>query len=74
MRDHLLAAAKHTDIAVAAIVGGMAAEKQIRLLNRGPAIVVATPGRLWDLVQDGHHHLRQLDKIRSVKGFKLLIL
>ena len=35
-----------------------------RLLNRGPAIVVATPGRLWDLVQEGQSHLAALHTIR----------
>ncbi len=35
-----------------------------RLLSRGPAIVVATPGRLWDLVQEGVPHLSALNTIR----------
>ncbi len=35
----------------AVIVGGMAAQKQERLLKRCPEIVVATPGRLWELIQ-----------------------
>ena len=60
-----MAVAKHTEVGVAVVVlvGGMVVEKQVNLLNKGPAIVVATPGRLWDLVQDGHHHLAQLNKI-----------
>ena len=33
------------------IVGGMAVQKQTRLLKRKPDIIVATPGRLWELVQ-----------------------
>jgi len=64
VRDHLVVAAKHTNVGVAVVVGGMSVEKQIRLLNRRPAIVVATPGRLWDVVKDGHHHLADLGKIR----------
>jgi len=35
---------------VAAIVGGMAAQKQQRILKQHPEIVVATPGRLWELI------------------------
>ncbi len=34
------------------MVGGMATEKQERLLKQRPQIVVATPGRLWKLMSD----------------------
>jgi hypothetical protein len=39
-------------VSVAAIVGGMSAQKQRRLLDRGIDVLVATPGRLWDILQD----------------------
>ena len=39
-------------VSIAAIVGGMSAQKQRRVLNRGVDILVATPGRLWDILQD----------------------
>lgn len=52
------------DIKVAAIVGGLAAVKQERILSYGPEIVVATPGRLWELIQSGNSHLSQIDDIR----------
>ena len=32
------------------MVGGMAPQKQQRLLRQRPEIVVATPGRLWELM------------------------
>ena len=35
-----------------AVVGGMAPQKQQRLLRKCPEIVVATPGRLWDLISE----------------------
>lgn len=38
-------------VRIGCIVGGMAAEKQQRVLNRHPHILIATPGRLWELVQ-----------------------
>ncbi len=37
---------------VCTVVGGMATEKQERLLKQRPQIVVATPGRLWKLMSD----------------------
>lgn len=51
-------------INVAVVVGGMAAVKQERILAKGPEIVVATPGRLWELIQQGNSHLSQIDNIR----------
>ncbi|XP_022818559.1 DEAD-box ATP-dependent RNA helicase 13-like isoform X1 [Spodoptera litura] len=61
---HLIAAAKYTGIRVATIVGGMAAVKQERVLRSGPEIVVATPGRLWELIGQGQPHLQQLDSVK----------
>lgn len=36
----------------AVVVGGMSTQKQERLLAQKPEIIVATPGRLWELVQE----------------------
>lgn len=49
---------------MAVVLGGMAVVKQERILNKGPEIVVATPGRLWELIQEGNSHLSQIDDIR----------
>jgi DEAD/DEAH box helicase len=35
----------------ACLTGGLAVAKQARQLQQGPAIVIATPGRLWELVR-----------------------
>lgn len=37
-------------ISVVALTGGMSIDKQKRQLSRGADILVATPGRLWDLI------------------------
>lgn len=39
-------------VSIAAIVGGMSAQKQRRILDRGVDVLVATPGRLWDIMED----------------------
>jgi ATP-dependent RNA helicase DDX24/MAK5 len=39
-------------VSVATIVGGMSAQKQRRILDRGVDILVATPGRFWDLLEE----------------------
>lgn len=46
----------------------MAAEKQRRMLKRRPEIVIATPGRLWDLIQEKHPHLLHLRQLRYVES------
>jgi ATP-dependent RNA helicase DDX24/MAK5 len=39
-------------VSVAAVVGGMSAQKQRRILDRGVDVLVATPGRLWDTIEE----------------------
>ena len=57
------AVAVYTKIDVCPVVGGMSKEKQERLLHRRPAVIVATPGRLWDTMQSGHAHLAELSAL-----------
>lgn len=64
VKDHLVQAAKYTGIQVVAIFGGLAHVKQERVLRKCPEIVVATPGRLWELIRDGNEHL---NKLRDIK-------
>lgn len=64
VKDHLVAIAKYTGIKVAAVFGGMAQVKQERILSKCPEIVVATPGRLWELISLGNEHLNKIESIR----------
>lgn len=64
VKDHLVHICKYTDIKVALIVGGLAHEKQERILSKRPEIVVATPGRLWELVNYKNIHLQGIKDIR----------
>lgn len=43
------------------IFGGVSQQKQVEALKRGVDILVATPGRLLDLMQQGFINLRQID-------------
>ncbi|XP_076066593.1 ATP-dependent RNA helicase DDX24 [Oratosquilla oratoria] len=64
VKSHLDAVLVHTDINTTVVVGGMAPQKQERLLLKGPDIVIGTPGRLWELIQQGNPHLAQVTSIR----------
>ncbi|KAI3430103.1 uncharacterized protein J3R85_008246 [Psidium guajava] len=61
--DHLKEFAKDARIRVVPIVGGMSTEKQERLLEARPEIVVGTPGRLWELMSGGEIHLMELHSL-----------
>jgi len=60
---HLRLLAKHTDVRVAAVYGGVAAGPQIAALRSGVDIVVATPGRLWDHMQSGKAPLKDVNVV-----------
>ncbi|KAM9191275.1 ATP-dependent RNA helicase DDX24 isoform 1-T1 [Mergus octosetaceus] len=66
VKHHIDAVTKFTGIKTAILVGGMAAQKQERVLNRKPEIVIATPGRLWELVKAKHPHLFNLRQLRCL--------
>ncbi|KAH9937987.1 DEAD-domain-containing protein [Amylocystis lapponica] len=51
-------------VSVAAIVGGMSAQKQRRVLSRGVDVLVATPGRLWDIIQEDDDLAEQIGQLR----------
>lgn len=48
---------RHTDLLPVAITGGVEQQPQIEQLNEEADIVVATPGRIFDLMAQGHLHL-----------------
>jgi len=45
----------------AVIFGGVGQNPQIQAMRRGPEILVATPGRLLDLIDQGHVNLKHLE-------------
>ena len=46
--------AKHTKTRFACVFGGVSQFSQVKDLNRGAEVVIATPGRLMDLMTQGH--------------------
>ncbi|XP_074221193.1 ATP-dependent RNA helicase DDX24 isoform X3 [Camelus bactrianus] len=67
IRDKLdILGAAETGIKTAILVGGMSTQKQQRMLNHQPEIVIATPGRLWELVKEKHPHLSNLRQLRCL--------
>lgn len=52
---------KRLQLRQALVYGGVSQVKQVRTLNRGAHILVATPGRLLDLMIQGHIELHQLE-------------
>nr|XP_020670076.1 ATP-dependent RNA helicase DDX24 isoform X1 [Pogona vitticeps]XP_020670077.1 ATP-dependent RNA helicase DDX24 isoform X1 [Pogona vitticeps]XP_020670078.1 ATP-dependent RNA helicase DDX24 isoform X1 [Pogona vitticeps]XP_020670079.1 ATP-dependent RNA helicase DDX24 isoform X1 [Pogona vitticeps]XP_020670080.1 ATP-dependent RNA helicase DDX24 isoform X1 [Pogona vitticeps]XP_020670081.1 ATP-dependent RNA helicase DDX24 isoform X2 [Pogona vitticeps] len=66
VKHHIDAVTKFTRIKTAILVGGMAPQKQQRILKRKPEIIIATPGRLWELIQEKHPHLSNLRQLRCL--------
>ena len=52
---------KYTDLRYTVIFGGVNQNPQVRQLKRGTDILVATPGRLLDLIGQGFIHLDQIE-------------
>ncbi len=61
--DALTPLARVIDLDVRLIAGGMPYAKQIDALRRGVPILVSTPGRLSDLVDQGHCDLSQIQVV-----------
>jgi ATP-dependent RNA helicase RhlE len=53
--------AKFTTVRTMAIIGGVDQEPQIKQLNKGVDIVIATPGRMFDLISQGHLQTHQIE-------------
>ena len=61
IEENISAYSKHTNIRHAVIFGGVKQHDQVRKLKQGVHILVATPGRLLDLINQG---FIKLDKIK----------
>ena len=52
---------KHTKVKTMSVFGGVEQDPQIARLEKGIDILVTTPGRMFDLVSQGHMKLDQVD-------------
>lgn len=52
---------RHVDVRHAVIFGGVGQKPQVDALRRGVDVLVATPGRLLDLMDQGHIHLDDIE-------------
>ena len=59
--DNLQVYNKFTGLRHALIFGGVSQHRQVEALRRGVDVIVATPGRLLDLANQGHVHLENLE-------------
>lgn len=62
---------KFTNLRTCCLVGGLSQDKQLRMLKRRPEIIIATPGRLYDIVEsDSIDHLN----VHSIASIKTLVI
>jgi len=53
--------AKYTDLSILGIYGGVEQEPQIEKLQEGVDVLIATPGRMFDLIYQNHIDIKQVD-------------
>ncbi len=61
IRDSVAKYGKHTRISHTVIFGGVGQNPQVKAVNNGVDILVATPGRLIDLINQKHIDLSQIE-------------
>ena len=52
---------RNTSVKTFGLFGGVEQEQQIRTLNNGIDVLVSTPGRMFDLISQGHVDISKLD-------------
>ena len=61
VRQSLVAYGRHLHLSTAVVYGGVGQGPQVRALSRGVDVLVATPGRLLDLMGQRHARLDQVE-------------
>jgi ATP-dependent RNA helicase RhlE len=63
IEENVKAYAKHLPIRVATVFGGVSERPQIEALRRGADVIIATPGRLLDLMNQRHGNFHVLEHL-----------
>ena len=63
IHENIRGYAKYTNLRTGVIFGGIGDKGQIAKLNSGVDIIVATPGRLLDLVDKGHGNFHKIEAL-----------
>ena len=53
--------AKYTNVKTISIIGGVDQDPQIEALTKGVDIIIATPGRMFDLISQGHFQTHRIE-------------
>ena len=61
--ESVTAYGRYTGLPFAVVFGGVSQYPQVSALNRGATLVVATPGRLLDLMEQGHVSLEDVEEL-----------
>lgn len=72
IRDEIAGYGRYTELRHACIFGGVGQNPQVKTLAKGVEILVATPGRLLDLVQNGFVHLDEVSHLVLDEADRLL--
>ncbi len=72
IRESIQTYGRYLRISQLAIYGGVKQFTQVKTLNRGVDILVATPGRLLDLIQQGFIHLNEVEVFILDEGDRML--
>ena len=72
IHDEFASLGRHTRLRQAIVIGGVGENRQIRTLARGVDILVATPGRLLDLADNGHVDLSEVSILVLDEADRLL--
>lgn len=59
--DNFVLYGKRLPVFPAVVFGGVNQQGQVNALNRGADVVIACPGRLWDLMNQGFVHLEHVE-------------
>ncbi len=66
--------ARHTNVKAFALHGGVEQDSQVRRLQDGIDILITTPGRMFDLIHQGHLRLDRIDTLILDEADRMLDL